>query len=115
MFVLDKQTKTTDERGHELDVQKFLDKPTTFLVPSEFKNVTGLTVVKDELFVVQDMSTHVNVYNTNTFTLSHNIEISGSLDLFRISSSSRYNCLYISDTSLILVYRYNLSNNVTTH
>ena len=92
----------------------FLEKPTTFLVPSEFDNVLGLTVVKDELFLVHDKSSHVNVYNTNIFTLSRCIEITGSSSLHAISSSSRYNCLYISDTVLKLVHRYNLSNNLIT-
>ena len=78
VFVLDKQTMTTDERGHELDARMFLDKPTTFLVPAQFNRVSGLTVLNDELFVVQGESSQVNVYNTNTFTLSHNIDITGS-------------------------------------
>ena len=105
----------TDKRGHELDARMFLDKPTTFLLPAQFRDVSGLTVLNDELFVVQDESTQVNVYNTNTFTLSHNIDITGSKSLSAISSSSQHNCLYISDDSLKVVYRYNLSNKVITH
>ena len=71
--------------------------------------------MNDELFVVLCDSSQVNTYNTNTFTLSRCLLITGVSHLWAISSCSHCNCLYIGNTGLMLVHRYNLTNNVIAH
>jgi len=92
-----------------------LDEPTLLSVISGGRgSIRGITVLDSELFIVRYGRTRVSVCNTNNFTLTHNISITGSLSLRAIVVSPLYNCLYISDIELKVVYRYNLSNNVIT-
>jgi len=103
-----------NEREDRLNAQSFLDKPTLLCVTSgESGSIDGIKVLDTELFVVRGES-QVNVYNTNNFTLTRNISITGSSELRAIVTSPHYNCLYISDVGLEVVHRYNLSNNVIT-
>jgi len=95
--------------------RSFLDKPTLLSVITGGSGpIHGITVLGSKLFVVRGMSTRVSVYNTNNFTLTRNISITGSSDLRAIVGSPRNNCLYISDVELDVVHRYNLSKKVVT-
>ena len=79
---------------------------------------TGMSVLNSEMFVVQGgvWSPRVNVFNTNNFTWTRNITITGSSDsaIWVVVASPQYNCLYVSDPGLRAVHLYNLSNNVIT-
>jgi len=102
-------------RESRLNGRLILNNSTLLSVISVNGPVTGVTVLGSELFVVRagDLS-EVYVYNTNNFTLTRNISITGSTKLRAILASPRYNCLYISDPGLGVIYRYNLSNKVIT-
>jgi len=76
--------------------------------------VTGITVLDRELYVVRYRSSKVDVYNTNNFTRTRKISITGSSSLWAIVASARDNCLYINDDVLKVIYRYNLLNKVIT-
>jgi len=93
-----------------------LGTPTLLYVISGSGYVSGIACLASELYVVEHGSSQVNVYNNNNFSLTHNISISGSssLGLYAIVASARYNSLFMSDTGLDIVFRYNLSNNVVT-
>jgi len=114
-----KEDVKNNERKDRLDAQSFIENPRLLSVihyprPDGWGYVSGITVLDRELFVVRSVLTSVEVYNTNNFTLTRNISITGLSRLRRIVASPRYNCLYISDTGLNVVHRYNLSNNVIT-
>jgi len=77
--------------------------------------IAGHTVLDGELFVVRGRSSQVSVYrHTHKFNLIRNISINGSSYLWAIVASPRYNCLYISDDRLNVIFKYILSNNVIT-
>jgi len=82
-------------------------------MPSNEKPVTGITVLGSEMFVVQD-SSQVYVYDSTSLTSTRNINIPGSKVLRGIDSCSHNNCLYASDPSQKIIYRYVPSNNTTT-
>jgi len=98
-----------------LNARSFLEKITLLSVISGDEDIAGITVLNSELFIVQGKSSLVHVYNTINFTWTRNIFITGSRCLRAIAASPRYNCLYISDAKLNVVYRYNLSNNVSSN
>jgi len=103
-----------NESEDRLNALSFMDNSTLLRVISVNRSISGVTVLDSELFIVRGGS-HVSVYNTNNFTLTRNISITGSSYLLAIVASPRYNCLYITDVGLYVVYRYNLSNNVITN
>ena len=107
---------TTTEAENRLDARSFLDKPKLLEVIPGDGSITGISVLNSELFVVRGSvsPSQVNVYNTNSFTWTRNITITGSSGLRAVVASPRYNCLYVSDPDLKAVHLYNLSNNVTT-
>jgi len=83
-------------------------------MPDESRQpVTGITVLGSDVFVVRCTS-QVYVYNSTSFTSTHNLMITGSDQLRRIVSCSHNNCLYVSDPEQSNIYRYDLSDNVTT-
>jgi len=84
---------------------------TVQIIPQYY--VTGVTVLGSELFVVQDTS-QVNVYKSTNFTLTNNLMITGAKRLDGIVSCSHNNCLYVSDSIQHIIYRRDLSKNVTT-
>jgi len=83
------------------------------VVPSNGKPVTGITVLGNEVFVVQETS-EVYVYDSTYFTSTHEITILESLALGEIVSCSQNYCLYVKDHRRKLIYRYDLSKNTTT-
>ena len=110
-------TGRTARTGRDgFDAWSFLDKPELLEVISGYKYITGISVLNSELFVLRggESSSQVNVYNTNNFTWTRNITITGSMRLWAVVASPRYNCLYVSDPKLRAVHLYNLSNNVIT-
>jgi len=112
LYSAEEQSKN-NESDSELNARSFLDNSTILSAISIDEYIAGITVLRKELFVVLDKSSELNVYNTDSFAFIRNISINGS-SLQAIVASQRYNCLYICDTELKVVYRYNLSNNVTT-
>jgi len=92
----------------------YLKKPTLLNVISaipESGGIRGIAVAGYKLYFVQH-GPQVHVYNTISFAFIRSITISGAKDLTSILACPWYNCLYISDTTV--VHRYNLSNDVTT-
>jgi len=84
------------------------------VIPAESgQPVTGITVPGRDVFVVRDTS-QVCVYNSTSFTSSHNLKISESEKLKGIVSCSHNNCLYVRDSTAKIIYRYDLSNHATT-
>jgi len=101
------------ERENRLNARSFLDKPTLLSVISGGSGpIYGITVLNSEVFITSE--SQVNVYDTNNFTLTRNISIYRSSCLCAIVASPRYNCLYIRDTVLKVVHRYNLSTNIVS-
>jgi len=74
-----------------LNARSFLDTPTLLSVITGGRgSVGGITVLNSELFVVRGWSTHVvSVYNTNDFTFTRNVSITGSSNLSAIVASPR--------------------------
>jgi len=109
------QTGDVDERVQkEFNASLFVYKPTLLSVINGNGNISGLTVLGNELFVVRVGSSHLSVYDTNNFTLTRNITIANSITMRNVVASPGYNSLYISDPDLKGVHRYDLSNNVHT-
>jgi len=54
----------------------------------------------------------VDVYSTNSFTLTRSIPINDSYSLWAIVASPLYSCIYTSDVGHEAVHRYNLSSSV---
>jgi len=76
--------------------------------------VSGITVLGSDVFVVR-RTRQVYVYNSTRFTSLYNLMISGSEEqLEGIVLCSRNNCLYVSDYGQKIIYRHDISNNVTT-
>jgi len=97
----------------KLDLINFLtNPPVVHIIPSTGKGFTRITVLGSQVFVIRYRS-EVFIYNSTSFT-STKILIPGSQQLRRLVSCSRYNCLYTIDSRQRLLYRYDLSNNVTT-
>jgi len=105
---------TTESPNNIFDARSFLADPILLEVIDGFGSISGITVLGTELFVVRGRSSHVYVYNTNNFFLTRNLNITGSMNLADIVASAQHNCLYISDTGLNVVHRYNLTNNAIT-
>jgi len=97
----------------KFDLTKFLTKSLVLHVIQERGQVTGITTLGSDVFVVRRTS-QVDVYNSSTFTSRRKIAITGSEQLRGIVSCSHNNCLYVSDPEQKIIYRYDLSNNVTT-
>jgi len=93
----------------------FLEKPTVLHVKPKSGQVAGITVtvLGSEVFVVQNTS-QVDVYNSTSLTSTRNFMITGSKQLRGIVSCSHNNCLYVSDIGKKIIYRYDVSNDVTT-
>jgi len=108
-----------NEREDRLNARSFLDQTTLLSVISrESGDIWGITVLDSELFAVirvRGGAKQVSVYNINNSSLTRNISITGSSHLRAIVVSPRYNCLYISDSRLKVVHRYNFYNNVITN
>ena len=116
LYILGEDSLTISEPRDGLDARSFLDKSKLLEVIPGDKYINGISVLNIELFVVRDRvsTSQVNVYNTNNFTWTRNITITGSSTLCAIVASTWYNCLYISEPGLNVVHFYNLSNNVIT-
>jgi len=112
---IDEKAVNNNEREDRWTVRSFLGETALLSVISGGNgSLYGITVLSNQLFVIRDRPTKVSIYNTNNFTLTHYLLITGSSGLCAIVASPRYNCLYISDIKLNVVHKYNLSNNVNT-
>ena len=83
-FVLGKVSLTTAEPGNGLNARSFLKKPRILGTLSGGGSIWGISVLNSELFVVRGgwlSVQQVNVYNTNNFTWTRNITITGSSTL----------------------------------
>ena len=98
-----------------LDAQLFLYTAKLRKVITGNGEIRGITVLNNELFVVQNGSSQVKVYSTDNFTLTRYVTINCSVYLWAIRASPRYNSFYISDVRINVIYRYNFLNNVITH
>jgi len=97
----------------------FSAKPLLHHVIQETGRVSGITVVGSQLFAIQRILFSgrgiVDVYITNTFTLTRKIEIPDSKNLVAIVSCVHNNCLYLCDDTgeKSIIHRYDLQlNNV---
>ena len=111
LFILGEDSLTTTKPRDGLDARSFLDKSKLLEVIPRDEYINGTSVLNIELFVVRDRvsTSQVNVCNFNNFTWTRNITITGSSTLCAIVASTWYNCLYISDPGLNVVYLYRSS------
>jgi len=79
--------------------------------------LTGITVLGSELFIVGDPLSAVDVYDANSFDWKHKLKIPGSKWLQSIVACKRTNCLYISDVLQNIIYRhqFDCSKNVLSN
>jgi len=114
-FVIENAAKS-DELKTEFNIRSFLNNSTLLTVISGSGATTGLAVVDIQLFAVRAISSRVNVYNSNDFTPTHNISITGASYLIAMVASPRHNCIYVSDRVYgpNVIYKYSLSDNVIT-
>jgi len=95
------------------ELTTFLREPGVIHVLANCGEVRGITVLGTDVFVVRD-TPDVDVYNSTSFTTRRMISIPKSEQLGAIVSCSHNNCLYVIDSGQKIIYRYDLSNNVTT-
>ena len=102
------------ESDNLLNAKMFLDKPELQRVISVNGSVRGITTLGNDVFVILNGVTNVNVYDVNQVAVIRTLKIAGSSTLHEIVASLRNNCLYISDHSQQVVHRHDLSNDVVT-
>jgi len=107
------RTPSHSKRAADFRLTAFQESPKLLHVISGSGSILGLTVLGSELFVVRNSAARgeVEVYNTNTFTLTRELNIRGSESLWAIVACSHNNCLYISDDGLKIIYRFDLQSN----
>ena len=85
-------------------------RPTT-----DFERVLGMTVVGSRLLILRECKkrifsvlTSIDVYNIKSFNKTRDIVIPGAKILEAITSCLYSNCLYLGDSELKVIYRYDL-------
>ena len=63
------------------------------------KVVYGVTAMYDDVYLVRDGVPEVEVYDSNTLGLQRRLAVKGLRRPWDMTSSTRYSCLYIADTS----------------
>ena len=71
----------------------------------------GMTVVNDQLFVVESKDRAVKVYDSHTLTLLRRMNIPDMKDPQGLAGCSHNKALYISDGELECIHRVNLTDN----
>ena len=61
------------------------------------KPIFGVTVLYDEIFLVRDEAHEVEVYDANKLTLTGRLAVGTLVDIWDMTSSVKYSCLYIAD------------------
>ena len=61
------------------------------------KPIFGVIVLYDEIFLVRNEAREVEVYDTNKPTLTGRLSVGTLVDIWDMTSSVKYNCLYITD------------------
>jgi len=77
-------------------------------------SISGLALLGNELFVVRCKS-EVAVYNSKSFKFLRNIKIPDSNTLYGVVSCRHYNCLYIADPIKMILHKYSVFKNVSSH
>jgi len=107
--------RSSSSRHQVFNARLLLEQPKLLHVVYGSELIRGITVVSHELFILQGQSPgQINVYNTNSFNLTRNITIPGSRSLFSLCACPRHTLLFTCDSVQHIVYRYNLTDNITT-
>jgi len=96
---------------HFVDMMTSSSPTVTHVIPDEVANVSGVTSLGDDVFVVRhDKSQQVEVYNAVTFTLQRRLSVRGlGLNSFGLAACACNKCLYASDFDNDSVHRVELS------
>ena len=73
-------------------------------------SVYGVATLGDELFVIRQWSSSVDVYRASDFVESRQISVPGMKDPCSLAACPHNNCLYVSDYQLKLIHRVDLSS-----
>ena len=66
-------------------------------MPSGEKSIRGVTVLRDELFLIRGNAPQVEVYDISKWTLQRCIDVDGLVNPGDMTSCSKLNCIYIVD------------------
>ena len=64
---------------------------------SSDKVVRGVTLLNNQVFLVRDWSSQIEVYDAETVTLQRHLTVTGLCKPWDIESCVNYNCLYVAD------------------
>jgi len=97
--------------SQDIKVTCFLNQPTlvgvlTNVIPKN-REISGITVLEDELFIIRSNQERINVYSNSTFLPTRQLTIPGSKNLVAIVANEQNKSLYLSDQVLKSVYRFN--------
>ena len=70
--------------------------PVSTLVTAEGKIVSGMAVLSDQVFLVRQHTSEVEVYDIATLTLQRHLAVDDLVTPNDMTSSGKYNCLYIA-------------------
>ena len=108
------QTMKKYESQTTLNISSVPRTPRILNVISGTGVVTGIAVLRSELFVVRYGPTRLYAYNTTNFLLTRNRVIDGSAGLRAIVASPQHNYLYISDIDQKAIHLYDLTKDIIT-
>ena len=66
-------------------------------MPSDEKDVYGVTVLSDELFLIRENIPQVEVYDISKWTLQRRIDVDGLVKPGDMTSCCKLNCIYVVD------------------
>jgi len=72
--------------------------------------MTCMTTLGYQLYLAQEGSNQIVIYNTEDFTETDRLTIHGMLNPHSLAACSYHNCLYISDADSNYIHRVSLSN-----
>ena len=96
----------------QLSSQPYLKSPTLIGTITIRGPVSGLTVLRDKLFLLHVFTPGVEIYDSVTLALERRLAVKGLVRPVDIEASGRSNCLYIADRSRV-VYRVDLVDEMT--
>ena len=86
----------------------------THTIPGGQQPVSGVTALNKEVFLIRDDTPKVEVYDSNTWTLTRYIKINGLIKPCDLTSCAEFCCLYIADQdSLYSIHRVKLNEEMT--
>ena len=83
-------------------------------MPSDERDVFGVTVLSDELFLVREKTPYVKVYDISKWILQRRIDVDGLTDPIDTTSCSKLSCIYVvNGESPCYVHRLELNGKKT--